>query len=61
MDDGLKSVSSVDKATSLIEKVRQVTSNGGLNLHKFISNSPRVMKFLPPEVRAKGLQDLDLL
>ena len=61
VDDGLKSVSSVDKATSLIEKVRQVTSNGGLNLHKFISNSPEVMKFLPPEARAKGLQDLDLL
>ena len=38
VDDGLKSVKTVDKAISLIEKSKTMCQRGGFRLHKFISN-----------------------
>ena len=36
-------------------------SKGGVRLHKFLSNSKTVLESIPPEDRAKGLVDVDLL
>ena len=34
---------------------------GGVKLHKFLSNSKTVLESIPPEDRAKGLVDVNLL
>ena len=60
VDDGLKSVSKVQEAVSLIKNARDVCATGGLRLHKFISNSKEVMKSIPSVDRAKGVQDFEL-
>ncbi|XP_046584415.1 uncharacterized protein LOC124291472 [Haliotis rubra] len=39
VDDGLTSVFTVEKAVQLIKKSKQMCSEGGIRLHKFISNS----------------------
>ena len=38
VDDGLKSVPSVEQAIDLIENIKNFCKKGGFNLHKFISN-----------------------
>ena len=35
-------------------------AKAGIRLHKFVSNTKEVLKAIPPEDRASGLQDLDL-
>lgn len=55
VDDGLKSVSSVDEAVNMIKRGQTMCMNGGLRLHKFSSNSKEVLSLIPPEDRAMGL------
>ena len=35
-------------------------AKAGIRLHKFVSNTKEVLKVIPPEDSACGLQDLDL-
>ena len=60
VDDGLKSVPTAEGAIALIEKSKKLCAQGGLRLHKFVSNSVTVLESIPPEDRAKGVKDLDL-
>ena len=38
-----------------------MNAKAGLRLHKFSSNKKEVIQAVPPEDRAKGLQELDLM
>ncbi|KAK3728019.1 hypothetical protein QZH41_000113 [Actinostola sp. cb2023] len=60
VDDGLKSVAGVKEAIGLIENTKALCTEGGFNLHKFVSNSKEVIEAVPKEQRAKGIKDLDL-
>lgn len=60
VDDGLKSLSTEEEAISMIQKSQKMCAQGGLRLHKFISNSRKVIESIPPEDRAKDLKELDL-
>jgi len=60
VDDGLKSVKCVDTAVNLIKNCQAMCAKAGLRLHKFSSNKKEVIQAVPPEDRAKGLQELDL-
>ena len=61
VDDGLTCLPDDDKAISLIKRSKEMCSKGGVWLHKFLSNSKTVLESIPPEDRAKGLVDVDLL
>ena len=58
VDDGLTSVHSEDEAIGLINSSREICSKGNLRLHKFSSNSLRVLATLPETERS--VQDKDL-
>lgn len=60
VDDGLKSVKCVDTAVNLMKNCQAMCAKAGLRLHKFSSNKKEVIQAVPPEDRAKGLQELDL-
>ena len=60
VDDGLKSVKTVNEAIVLIQKSKEMCKQGGFRLHKFISNRKEVIESIPAEDRAKGIKDLDL-
>ena len=59
VDDGLKSLKSVPEAMSVIQKTKDMLSQGGLRLHKFVSNSRDVLSAISPDDRATNLKDLD--
>ena len=59
VDDGLKSLKSVPEAVSVIQKTKDMLSQGGLRLHKFVSNSGDVLPAISPDDRATNLKDLD--
>ncbi|XP_038064113.1 uncharacterized protein LOC119734635 [Patiria miniata] len=61
VDDGLKSVSSTSEAVTLIRQTKEMCAQGGLRLHKFISNSREVMENVPQEDQASNVKILDLL
>ncbi|KAK3752634.1 hypothetical protein QZH41_000498 [Actinostola sp. cb2023] len=60
VDDGLKSVPSVDEATELINGIKEMCKLGGFNLHKFTSNKKEVIEQIPVEDRAEEIKHLDL-
>ena len=53
-------VPSESEATSLIQSTKELCSKGGFNLHKFVSNSKKVIEAIPKDQRAKGVMELDL-
>ena len=72
VDDGLKSVSTVSEAVSLVQETRELCQCAGLRLHKFLSTSSAVMDAVPAEDRAhmdpeskttehEMIEDLELL
>ena len=61
VDDGLKSLPTVEDAKVMIDKCKDMCAKGGLHLHKFVSNSKDVLNHINPEDRAKGTENLDLL
>ncbi|CAG2243207.1 unnamed protein product [Mytilus edulis] len=61
VDDGLKSVTSIDDAVNLVKRSREMCNKVGLKLHKFQSNSKELLNLIPIEDRAKDLKNLDLL
>lgn len=60
VDDGLVSVMSESEAIQLVEEARKRCSVGKLRLHKFISNSNKVLKSIPKEECAESVRDLDM-
>lgn len=60
VDDGLKSVPTVERAVTLIKASQGICAKAGLRLHKISSNKREVLEQIPAEDRAKGLKELDL-
>ena len=60
VDDRLTSVDSIDKAKNLITQTREMCAKGNLRVHKFVSNSIKVLESVPCSERATDLKDLDL-
>ena len=60
VDDGLKSVKTVNNTTSLIKSSSEMCKRGGIRLHKLISNRKEAIESIPTENSAKGIKDLDL-
>ncbi|XP_056016958.1 uncharacterized protein LOC130053620 [Ostrea edulis] len=61
VDDGLVSLPSVKQAVSLMKRTQQaLIQEGGLRLHKIVSNNSDVMNSFPSEDLAKDLMSLDL-
>ncbi|XP_029970352.1 uncharacterized protein LOC115405059 [Salarias fasciatus] len=60
VDDGLISVSTEEEAIHLISEARQLCSTGKLRIHKFVSNSQRVLASLPEEECAETVRKKDL-
>lgn len=60
VDDGLKSVPTVQDACKLIQQSKAMCAAKKLRLHKFASNSKAVLEAIPADDRAKDLKDLDL-
>ena len=57
-DNGLKSVQSVDEAVQLVHDVKEMFSHGGFNLHKFTSNTRKVLAKTPEADHAE-VKNLD--
>lgn len=55
VDDGLKSLQTVEEAIDLVDKSRAMCSRAGLRLHKFVSNIKDVIQHVEPEDRGKNL------
>ena len=60
VDDGLKSLSTVEEAIKLIKSSQAVCAAARLRLHKFASNRKEVLEALPMDDHAKGFKDLNL-
>ena len=59
VDDCLKSVESDSKAIKLVQQLRDLLSNGGFNLTKWISNSRDVIESIPEAARVSSIRELD--
>ena len=57
VDDGLKSVPTVEQAKNLIRNTKSLCQKGGFRLHKFTSNSKEVINSVPSEDQAKDTKD----
>lgn len=60
VDDGLKSLPTIDAEVSLLKVTQHVLALSNLRLHKIASSSPEVMDAFPHQDHAAGLKDLDL-
>ena len=60
VDDGLKSVETVDQATTLIKNSVEMCQRGGFRLHKFAANKRDVIESIPVQYRATDVKELDL-
>ena len=56
--DMLKSLSTAEEAITVIEQVKDLCSNGGFNLTKFISNNTTALKkSIPDDSRRTAIKD----
>ena len=60
VDDGLISVASTKQATRIVQESMVVCSNGQLRLHKFVSNSRKILECVPQSERATSISNYDL-
>lgn len=60
LDDGLKSVPTVEQAHQLTKCSQAMCASDNLRLHKFASNCKEVLEALPIRDHAKDIKDLDL-
>ena len=60
VDDGLTSVPTEEEAIQLFESTSKMCSEGGLRLHKVISNSKAVIDSIPVKDRATSIKHLDI-
>lgn len=59
VDDGLKSLPTVEKAISLLQRTRDALANSNLRLHKIAANRKEVLEAFPTQDHAKNLKNLD--
>lgn len=59
VDDGIKSVPTVEEAIQLIHDTRELCQKGGFHLHKFVANDRKVLYAIPMEQRAKEYQKIN--
>ena len=60
VDDCLKSVRSINVATTLSQQLRELLCRGGFQLAKWLSNKKEVIETIPESERASSILDLDL-
>ena len=60
VDDGLKSVASVEEAQQLVDSTIQLCAKGGFRLHKFTSNSKGVLHHLSNKDRDTSIKNVDI-
>ena len=60
VDDGIKSVNTVDEAITLLKNSQELCKQGGFHLHKVIANHPEVIKSLSPKEVVQSVKSLDL-
>ncbi|XP_044178232.1 uncharacterized protein LOC122960228 [Acropora millepora] len=60
VDDCLKSIDGEQEAIHLATELRQILSEGGFRLTKWITNSHRVLETMPESERAGSVKSLDL-
>ncbi|XP_034053860.1 uncharacterized protein LOC117533931 [Gymnodraco acuticeps] len=60
VDDGLKSLPTVEAAIDLLKKTQDVLSKSNLRLHKIAANNKEVMEAFPSKDHTNELKDLDL-
>ncbi|XP_052378933.1 uncharacterized protein LOC127931174 [Oncorhynchus keta] len=60
VDDCLKSVATEEQAIALTKNLRDVCSQGGFKLTKWVSNSRTVLASIPDEHKAKQIKEMDL-
>lgn len=60
VDDGLKSLPTVEAATDLLKRTQEVLSASNLRLHKIASNKREVMEAFPSQDHANDFKNLDL-
>lgn len=58
MDDLIKSVDDEEKGVELVQELASITQSGGFNLHKFNSNSQKIVDSIPIEKRAKNIKNI---
>nr|XP_024655484.1 uncharacterized protein LOC101465727 [Maylandia zebra] len=59
VDDGLKSLPTVEKAISLLQRTQDALANSNLRLHKIASNRKEVLEAFSTQDHAKNLKNLD--
>ena len=60
VDDGLRSVKSVSDAVQLIQTSKDMCKKAGIRLHKFQSNSRKILEQLDPADPAEDMKNVDL-
>ena len=60
VDNILKSFSTVEEAITVIQQVKDLCSNGGFNLRKFISSNTTVLKSIADEGRRTAVKNEEL-
>ena len=60
VDDGLTSVPTEEDCIALVQNTQQLCQKGALRLHKFTSNSRRVIQTIQQADRATTVRDMDL-
>lgn len=60
VDDGVTSAETVKKGIQLAQEARELCAQGGLRLHKFVSNSNAVLESIPASEHATDIKTKDL-
>ncbi|XP_033103148.1 uncharacterized protein LOC117105953 [Anneissia japonica] len=60
VDDGLKSVPTEQEAIKLIDSTTKLCAKAGLTLHKWITNSRKVLDSIPKDMRAKDWKEISV-
>ncbi len=60
VDDGLKSLTTVEAAVSLLKRTQSILARSNVRLHKISSNKREVMEAFPSQDYASDLKDLNL-
>nr|XP_054757838.1 uncharacterized protein LOC129263947 [Lytechinus pictus] len=60
VDDGITSVPETEDAIRLVREAVSLCKKGGIRLHKFVSNSKKVIESIPESERASGISGQDL-
>lgn len=60
VDDGLKSLPTVEMAVTLLRKTCDILAKSNLRLHKITANRKEILDAFPSQDHAKDLKDFDL-